>query len=730
MKFVPDNIYWRLVSPVMVIGLTIIIAVGIAVPIFIKQNVEDTARANAFQVTETFHAIRDFYNRAIVSKALSLENVQVSHLYAQMTNAFPVPATFLLEMTGADKNQNVAIRLSSPYPFAHRKDRVFDDFSKTAWEALSGQSSTYFSRLEKIDGKNVFRVAIADKMTHENCIKCHNNHPDSPKRDWKLGDTRGIIEVRFDVSKQLAHANLLSYAIILGFGAAMVALFWFTHASASKITRPLGIVTSALHNLSQNQGDIAKINLPDIDVGEIQRLSIAFDRFQDREKERKRLVQDIRRLAFSDTLTGLPNKTSLRDLLEHALSPSHGIDDVMPMVILIGINDYHDIIDTIGHQSGDTILQIFANRLRNLNPNRFLITRFTEDSFAVLTFFREGMNRQNLEEAEAAIKPLVEEPFTVSGQSIRITTSSGISYAPDHGTTADQLITAADVALSRAKSEGENAYRIYSDDMSEEIQFRIKILHDLKEALNERTLMAYFQPQFKLATGELIGAEALIRWPKGDGGFIPPDVFIPIAERTQLITDIGHYMIDEVCGHAASWRAAGLDAPKLAINISAVQFMKSNVANILQNVMTRHDLKAHQLEVEITESAMTDNLACLIERLQAIRDIGVEISLDDFGTGYSSLSYLRRLPLDRLKIDRSFVRDMTENRQSRQIVETIINLGRTMNLKVLAEGIETHSEEILLTELGCDEGQGYYRGRPMPPDAFFDFIKTARRQVA
>ena len=699
----------------------LLIAIGFAIPSFIKSNVEDTAKSNAVELISTFHAIRDFYNKAVVSKALTLDNVEVTHRHAEVENGIPAPATFLLDMAGGSDSGNVTIQLTSPFPFVDREGRTFDEFQQDAWKALTEENIDTYAKLDQMDGKAIIRIAAADKMNHINCVNCHNNHPASMKHDWKLGDTRGIVEVQFDVTKQLSSGRVVSFIVVAVFAIAIGGLLFFAHMSARNITRPLGMVTSALHDLSEDRQDNEKISLKETNIVEINKLSVAFDRFQDHENERKRLVGDITRLAFFDTMTGLSNKARFINLLNHSLIQTDEVAETVPMVVLIEIDQYRTFNESMGHQSGDEMLRTVAKRLQALNPDEFHPARYTEETFAVLTLFRPGSEQAHRKTVIEILRNVIGEPVQINNQSIQLTASFGISFAPNHGITADRLVTAADVALSWVKNDHGDGFRVYSQDMAEDVQFRLTIANDLKVALGARRLIPYFQPQIDLTTGELIGAEALIRWPTDEGGFIAPGVFIPIAEQTQLIIEIGHYMIEEVCCYAAMWKKQGLTVPRLAINISAIQFTREHVCDTLKNVLQKYDLRPEILEVEITESAMSGDIELAIERLRSIRNLGVEISLDDFGTGYSSLSYLQSLPLDRLKIDQSFVRDMMSSDQSRQIVKTIISLGRTMDLKVLAEGIESEAEGSMLQALGCNEGQGYHYARPMPPDAFFDF---------
>jgi len=727
MKLISNNIYWRLVGPILLVGVLVFLSAGPVIPYLIRTNIEKTTKTTAIELVETLHSIRNFYNKAVISKVLKSNDIKVTHLYTDEPNGIPAPATFLMDMAGNDEERDVLIRLTSPHPFNHRLGRKFDQFEQAAWAILSKDPKQVYTETNRVNGKDFFRVAVADTMNHENCVNCHNSHPASTKTDWRLGDTRGLIEVRFNITGQLATGRMFGLFVMGVFAAAIAGLLLFAHFSARNLTKPLGSVTLALHELAEDQQKTAFTRFTETNVSEVRQLTHAFKLLQDKEDERKRLTNDIKRLAFFDGMTGLSNKTRFFNLLKLSLVPNDETPTIVPVLVLLDIDRYSDINDTLGHDVGDRVLCTIAERLERLNAYNIHAARYAEDTFALLTLVDEADAEQKYKDVIRQAQRLIAEPVVINDQSIQLSASFGASYAPDHGMTADGLFAAADVSLGRAKAEGGGAV-IYSEDLAKQVQARIKISNDLRQALKAGKLEAYFQPQYDLMNGKLIGAEALIRWPQDGGGFIMPDIFIPIAEQAQLIVPVGHYMIDRVCAHAAEWKAAGIDVPRLAINISAIQFMRENVADVLKAAMKKHGVSADLLEVEITESAMSANVDLIIERLQAIQDIGVEIALDDFGKGYSSLSYLQRLPLDRLKIDRSFVTDMTLHERNRQIIKTIIALGRSMELKVLAEGIETTQEGALLKQYGCLEGQGYYYARPMPADDFLKFMQQEKAE--
>jgi EAL domain-containing protein (putative c-di-GMP-specific phosphodiesterase class I) len=312
--------------------------------------------------------------------------------------------------------------------------------------------------------------------------------------------------------------------------------------------------------------------------------------------------------------------------------------------------------------------------------------------------------------------------------------SIGYATYPDDGIEPDLVLKNADIALNRAKEDGRDTIREYLADFDRAVQQRFQMLNDLREAIDQDHLTLYYQPQLDLNTGKIIGAEALLRWWKKDnskegGSFISPAVFVPVAEQSGLVVPMGEWVLKQACQTAKSWLDQGIDI-RVAVNVSGVQFQQSDLVDYTRRVLDEVDLPAHHLELEVTESAFMEDVHQTIATLNELNAMGVELAIDDFGTGYSSLSYLRQFPIDRLKIDQSFIKNALENESDASIARTIIALGHSLNLKVIAEGVETGEHEQFLKNIQCDEVQGYRYSRPVPADKFIEFVKNYNGNIA
>lgn len=434
----------------------------------------------------------------------------------------------------------------------------------------------------------------------------------------------------------------------------------------------------------------------------------------------------IHKLAYYDTLTGLPNRTLfLQKLNEQALLHKTAEEPGRFAVIALDLDHFKDVNDTMGHNIGDAILRGVGKRLRSALPEKAIVARSGEDEFAITMPLSTSLNTAK-DLAEKVASVIRSEPFKVFNENFQIRASIGVSTLPDDGMDPDQVLKNADIALNRAKEEGRDTYKEYSEDYDREVQARFQMLRDLRDALEHKQLDLFYQPQFDLRTGRLIGAEALLRWFKPDsskegGHYISPADFIPVAESSGLIVPIGEWVLEKACRVAADFQKNGNEI-RLAVNVSGAQFYQSDLVEFTQKVLKETGLKPTNLEMEVTESVFMDDIQHAIDTLNNLHRLGVELAIDDFGTGYSSLSYLRQFPIDRLKIDQSFIRNALNNPDDASIARTIIGLGHSLNLKVIAEGVETAEHENFLREQKCDEVQGFRYSRPIPEEAFRKFI--------
>lgn len=440
----------------------------------------------------------------------------------------------------------------------------------------------------------------------------------------------------------------------------------------------------------------------------------------------KTAAQDqIHKLAYYDSLTGLPNRILFLQKLGELTRAEGDANSRRFAVITLDLDHFKDINDTMGHSIGDTILRAVGKRLRAALPESAVVARTGEDEFAVTMPLTSDAitSRDVAQKVQAVVRG---EPFKVFNQSFQVRCSIGVSTYPDNGVDPDHVLKNADIALNRAKEDGRDTIREYLQDFDRAVQQRFQMLNDLREAIENDDLRLYYQPQIDLKTQRVIGAEALLRWWKKDhskegGAFISPTAFVPVAEQSGLILPMGEWVLKTACKTARDWLDQGIDI-RVAVNVSGEQFQQSDLGSFVRKTLLETGLPAKNLEIEVTESAFMDDVQQTIHTLVELHKMGVELAIDDFGTGYSSLSYLRQFPIDRLKIDQSFIKNALDNQDDAAITRTIVGLGHSLGLKVIAEGVETREQEEFLLNHNCDEVQGYRYAKPIPNDKFIDFV--------
>lgn len=431
---------------------------------------------------------------------------------------------------------------------------------------------------------------------------------------------------------------------------------------------------------------------------------------------------EVNRLAYYDTLTGLPNRTFFIKTLKETLAAADENFLDRYAVFTMDIDHFKDINDTMGHSVGDEVLKAFANRLAETIPDQALLARSGEDEFAVMLPLNQSLDEAH-ERAEEVITAFRDEAINVMDEAFQVRCSVGVAISPEDADLPEDVLKCADIALNKAKSDGRDQFKRYDGSYTEDIQKRFQILRDLRVAMDLEELELYYQPQIDLKTGKLKGAEALIRWwrtgENGSGGhFVSPVDFIPVAEQSGLILPLGDWIMRESCKTAKAWTDAGLGEMSIAVNVSGHQFLEKDIVEKIAKTIEDTGIKPSQLEVEVTESVFMEDTDHSIKMLKGIQALGVQIAIDDFGTGYSSLSYLQRFPMDKLKIDRAFVRHLDEQHDNLVLTRTIIALCKTMGLKVVAEGVESKAEEEILIDEGCDYVQGFRYSAPIPDAKF------------
>lgn len=427
--------------------------------------------------------------------------------------------------------------------------------------------------------------------------------------------------------------------------------------------------------------------------------------------------------AHRDSLTDLPNRDLLRDRLDNAISHA-GRNGKLSALLFIDLDRFKSVNDTLGHSVGDDLLKLVARRIVSCVRDSDTVARLGGDEFAIV-----APDVESFEAIEALAQRLLERvgrPFGIRGNEVRTTISIGISVFSDSNIEVDRMLYSAEEALYKAKETGRNNHHFFALDMDTAASRRAKIEIDLRTAIHRGDLTLHYQPKVNLKDGSITGLEALMRWQHPQEGWISPVEFIPVAEECGLILQLGSFALTQACMQAKKWQNAGLPPIRVAVNLSATQFQYRDLAAEVAQVLETTGLEGRWLEVELTETVVLKDPDCVIEALNQMRELGVTVALDDFGTGYSSLSYLKRLPLDKLKIDRSFVGSLDADGSDAAIVTAVIGLGHTLNLGIIAEGVETIHVESLLKVLGCAEAQGFYYSRPLPADSVESLISAGR----
>ncbi len=439
--------------------------------------------------------------------------------------------------------------------------------------------------------------------------------------------------------------------------------------------------------------------------------------------ERKAAEARIAHMAHHDALTDLPNRVLFRQRMADALAQRSRTGSLIG-ALCIDLDNFKLVNDTLGHPIGDRLLQDVAERIERVIRQRDTAARLGGDEFAVLV--PELKSPQELAVLAQRVIDVVSEPYLVEGHLVTVGTTIGIAVAPTDGGDADRLLRNADLALYRAKADGKSTFRFFEQEMDAQAQARRQLEIDLRSALAAEELEVHYQPLVDLVSRDVIGFEALLRWPHATRGYISPSEFIPLAEETGLITPLGNFVLARACADASEWP----EHVKLAVNLSPMQFRVGNVFTNVKEALSATGLAPERLDLEITESVLLDRTDHVIAHLHALRALGVRISMDDFGTGYSSLSYLRAFPFDKIKIDRSFVRDLPGNRHTLAIVRAILGLASGLDMKVVAEGIETQADLACLAAEGCKEGQGFFFSEARPQDEVLKLLAEQRRRVA
>ncbi len=435
--------------------------------------------------------------------------------------------------------------------------------------------------------------------------------------------------------------------------------------------------------------------------------------------DRKRAERHLLHLAHHDSLTDLPNRMLLTQKLGMEIEFAKAVESSFALHFL-DLDHFKGINDVLGHSVGDRLLAVLGRELQRVVRETDVVARLGGDEFAILQTRIEGPN--DAADLARRIVEITSRPIDIDGKEIQATGSIGITLFPADGSDADELLMNADLAMYQAKADGGRGFRFYSAEMQAHAHDVGRLDADLRRAVERDQFVLHYQPQVEARTGRIVGAEALVRWRRDDGELVPPRNFLGRAEANGMIVPINEWVLRQACRDAQSWRRAGLPPIRIAVNMSPVQFRRQNVGKLITSTLQETGLEPWRLELEITESIVMENTKALIRELNRLHRLGVHFSIDDFGTGYSSFRYIKAFPIDRLKIDQSFIANMDRNASDVAIVQAIIGLAKNLNLGVIAEGVETEEQRAWLAAEGCDEAQGYFFSRPLPVEEFIALL--------
>lgn len=523
--------------------------------------------------------------------------------------------------------------------------------------------------------------------------------------------------IQSTLQQQMLRNIIISLAVLL---LSVLVCYLF----AGFLVRPVHLILEKVNEIAKgNFGKVVAIKRKD-ELGVLaDRVDVMSKNLQIYTKELQDKTAENLIQANHDSLTGLPNRRYFRDILGKALQEAEQRQDHLA-VMFIDLDRFKNINDILGHSVGDVFLQQVAARLGERLPAGGTISRHGGDEFTLIL-----PKVSDVLEAEKVALGIIEAmtaPYHLLGHELFSSISVGISMFPTDGNDIDTLIRNADMAMFHAKEHGGNNFKVFNSKLKDRAHERMVLESKLRKAIERNELQLNYQPKLDLATNRMTGMETLVRWNNPDLGFISPGVFIPVAEETGLIVEIGEWVLRTACAQNKAWQEAGYEPLRVAVNLSARQFVNHDLVQTVRDVLEETGLDPMWLELEITESILMQNTEEIIATLHAFKDMGIQIAIDDFGTGYSSLSYLKRFPIDSLKIDQSFVRDITEDLNDAEIATAIISLGHSLNLKVIAEGVETVAQQQFLASKRCDEMQGYLFSRPL---GTFDFERLLQQRV-
>jgi diguanylate cyclase (GGDEF)-like protein len=615
---------------------------------------------------------------------------------------------------------------------------IDNDLAQQVVDGLFAQESIRMAQITHPDGEPLGERTrelqnVSFRPVTDAIFEGARNYSTELTRESDPNNVYGFLRIQYDTGPMantwleraiITFASGIATAVILG-----LALFIVFHLL---LTRPLLRIVHSVKQVDPDRPDDNLIELPkghrDDELGlwvnATNNLLVAIGDSQTRHREAE---DRVNRLARYDQLTGLPSRDTFMEMLQADIEESQTENTVLSLTCC-GIDDFKSINEQCGFRTGDLILQTVADRLtQNLTGTRFTFARLGSDQFVVI---EKGL-RDGFQAADTGDRILgcLAKPMVFDDQTLSMTVTLGIALFPGDAKKADRLLQSAEQTMALAKENGHNYFQFFVASVDQEIRERKLLERDLALAIAENQFHLVYQPQVNLSTHRIIGAEALIRWEHPTRGLVPPDTFIPVSEMNGRIVEIGQWVLDQACAQAALWANKGMHL-RIAVNLSAVQLHKENIVEDILGTLRRYNIPAGRLELEVTETSFMTNLEEAVNKLKRLHAAGISIAVDDFGTGYSSLTYLKRMPVQHLKIDKQFIRDLLVNEEDTRIANTIIDLGKSLNLTVVAEGVETAEQEFYLAQRGCQLAQGYFFSKPLKPLDFERFVESFHRSVA
>jgi len=682
-----------LAHPLLLVIVLIMSAVVVTTYLVLLRSQRNIIEYEAVRIAEVVAhqalAARSAYTTAVADK-LRQEGFGPDIDYFEKPGHVPLPAQFL-KLIGreATASSNGMFRYQPLSKWNLEPNQgLRDDFQRWAWAKLERQDQASPQgpiawdkawRFETLNGVRTLRFMCADAASAASCVNCHNDYERRPEtvarrtgagvpvgKQWKLHQLMGAIEVDIPVDRVDAlAAGQARQTLFLVVGISFVGLFVVAWCAFLDIRR------------------------------------------------KHRVAAEFERQALSDPLTELANRTRFQEQARDAVARA-ARDGRTVGLLFVDIDHFKRINDSLGHQLGDCVIQEVARRLHQSLREVDLIARHSGDEFTIL--LHGGRDQSDYGRAAKKVLDVLGPPLTISGHELFLSASVGVSCYPYDGHDVETLLKNADIAMYRAKEQGRNTYQFFCDDMNSQALETLSLSNHLRHAVEQNQLLLFYQPRVDAKTGVIVAIEAMVRWRHPELGLLEPARFIQLAEDMGTIESVGQWVLSHACAQARQWDDLGVPPVRMSVNLSTRQFRAFDFVDRVAAALDRSGLAAPRLELEITESVLMQQAQAAEGVLARLHGLGVKLAIDDFGTGYSSLSYLKRFPIDYLKIDKTFIDGLPEDNNDRVICETVIALGRNLNVKVVAEGVETSAQADFLAERGCHELQGFLYARPAPAD--------------